>query len=1076
MSATRQMCRVAIAVVWAVRSCALAFWHADHDRIRIVRPEADIREAGVFRLTDGGLVLRVRCSAVPPANALRLLVEVASHEVGRSHDTWMIEGDVLYRRSRSSSGWAWDEVGGVVSMESAYGIRSVLLPPNWSAPLRWAVETLNADWTVADRIPEDGTIESRPDRIQEMSVESVAPADHRPSLRVPPSLASRWADLAGGPGWTEDAVIAPLPSCALADGSAVRWAAVLRDLSGGEWALEAASSAYRGASRRWQGRAGPLDWTMLAVRESDGWTWLGFELRAEKDVNVEFESWLNLPEGSWSIHRPEGSSIAIGQADWTSADLADASGIGRRGVRSRWPFAVVGCETATVILAVDPAGPVPVLWNSSGAPPRFGWTLPISISTASGPLRGRATFAMLLRCTDEALNYRSALAAWHRLSSEVPQVREVPWQWRLSAADAVAAHGTLGGDIAFEIARADEPRVSGTRRCLRLRPWALDLPLPKTWEPDTATALRLLRFFSCGGGGAAWYAQAAMIGAVRDAQGSIAIASIGERQLRVAVSADPDLMTTAAAPWNRAMLELAAVQHALEVERLSFLALDGLPATVGLDFNPAALMASDGPLAWDEAGRGPGAVRDLEAFKFLRTARQSVGTNGPCIAVENPFDHHSTLASVTEMVVVDDVLDGDPRQGRVWRHRLLAGCRPVIRRLSGDFEWADSRTIESAVTRSVALGMVPSFGTDSRGRSYWSVPEWRQRDAVVLRQWLPLGVRLVKAGWNIVPRARANDLAVSVETFGATRMICHVVAWNRGTAVRDIAVTLSGWAEGSVVMDLQDASVWSAAGTQDAVRWNARLGPGEVRVFDVVTPTGCEAALAWLEGWSDPRGVGLAAVANFRAIQVERMRGVRLDIDSAVPFVRGQTNLVRARLQNRTDMPLIVADVRCGTDTGVQPVMTESRILGAGETASFEFPVDERSAATASWLLWHWRFQQPEAEWTTVRRTPSRWTAPLELGPLGARGVAPGVVEIVLPVRNYTDRSYALSVEWMTPDARAEQLTTIVESLESRDITLPITGVPGSTTRVEVRVKDRNRELFRGDVRALFAGDPLQAR
>ncbi len=987
----------------------------------------------------------------------------------------MIEGDVLYRRARGRAGWAWDEAGGVVSVEAACGVRNVLLPLTWVAPLRWAVETLNPDWTVADRLPAEGMIESPADRIPELTVESVAPADQRPVVAAPPSLATRWAELAGGEGWTNDERVAPLPTWSLPNGGSAQWFIGLRDMSGEAWPTTVIASSHRGDIRRWEGRTGPVSWTLLAVPEPEGWTWFGCELRAGADLKVEFEAGIELPSDGWRVLLPEGPATELGAVEWTSDALASKDGLGRYGARSLWPLAAAVGGTGTVMVAADPWEPAPFLWGSTNAPARISGTVPLAISTVGGPLRGRAVCALLVRCENTVASYRGALAAWHRRASGEGRATGVPWQWRLSREQAAAARGALGGEVAVEITRADEPEAAGAWRCMRLRPWALDLPLPSSWPADTSTALRLLRFLSTAGGGAAWYAQAAMVGGVRDASGALAITPVEGRQLRVAVSADPQLMTTAAAPWNRAMLELAALRNALETGRLRTLVFDAVDATGGLDFNPAVLASADRCMIWDAGGRGPAVPRDLDAFKFLATVRAHAGADGPSFAIENPFDHHPTLVSAADMVVVDDQLEGEPRRGRIWRHRLLAGSRPVVRRLSGDFEWADPRTVELALARSAALGMVPSLGTDSAGRPYWSVPDWFRRDAAALREWVPLAVRLAEAGWNIEASAVADDPAVDVETFGSGKLR-HVAVRNRGRAAREVVLTLSGAGEGAVVVDLRDAMVWPGIVTGAVARWTVRLGAGEVRVFDVVESDERERAMTWLETWGDPRGVGLAAVGNLRAIESERARGVRLEMDSGVPLIRGATNVVRARLQNVSGAPLVLADVRCGTDAGVRPVSAQPRILAAGETASFEFPVDDALASGATWLLWQWRFQQPETEWVTVRRTPCRWTAPVEIGPLSARAVAPGVAEILMPVRNHTDRRRELAVEWGMPTAAPSRLATIVEPFEARDITLPVTGDPGATGRIEVRVMHQDRARYRGDVRAVFGQESPSAR
>jgi len=1071
MCATQRVRRAACLALIAVGAGASDGWYADQDSVRVVRPELDIREAGLFRLSDGGLVLRVRCGTVPPSKALRLLFDMPSQDLVGRREAWMIEGDVLYRRAPGMSGWAWDEAGGVVSAEAAYGVRNVLLPPAWNAPLRWAVESLNSDWTVADRLPAQGMIEAQPDRIPELAMESVAPADQRPVIAVPPSLAARWPEIAGGEGWTNDETTVPLPSWYLSDGQVASWTFELCDFGGHVWPLEVVRSAHRGSARRWEGRAGPLEWTLLALAEPDDWTWLGMEVKADSEAKIEVKAHLNLPADGWRVLHPEQPAVELGRVDWTSREMATHEDLGRAGARSVWPLVAATGSAGSVLLACDPKEPAPFLWGSSAMPPRLWGTLPLAIATAGSPVRGRAICAVMIRCGPRVPSYRAALATWHRRFEAGAHRRDVPWQWRLSTNEAAAVRTVLGGEVAVEITRGDEPVAPGTFRCLRLRPWALDLPLPAGWPADAPTALRLLRFLATAGGGAAWYAQAAMVGGVRDATGALVIAPAAERHVRVAVSADPDLMTTAGATWNRAMLEIAALRHAREAGPVHGLVFDAMSATTGLDFNPIALAVADRSLVWNAAGRGPAALRDLDAFKFLSAVREQLDADGPWMAAENPFDHHSTLASLAEIIVVDDELTADPRQGRVWRHRLLAGRRPVVRRLSGDFEWCDPRSVCQALALSTACGMVPSFGTGADGRPYWSVPEWYRRDTAALREWVPLAARLATAGWHLVPIATADDPTVLVETFGGEGGIWHVTAWNRGRAARSIVLELNGPANDAAVMDLRDAAVRAEVSTNGAVRWSVRLDADEVRVFDVVEPSSRDLEWRWLERWGDPAGVGLAAAANARAMTDERARGVRLEIEPSGPFIRGATNVVLAHLHNGSGSPLVVSDVRCGPDGGSRGMLPQPRILAAGETASMEFPVDETLASGATWLLWEWRFQQPDVEWVTRRRTPARWTPPLEFGPLSARPAAPGIAELVVPVRNHTAQRFELSVEWGAAHAELFRMTTVVEPVEARDLTLPATGEPGTAARIEVRVRDRGHELYRGDVRVRFGTD-----
>ncbi|MCX7817709.1 MAG: hypothetical protein N2652_00585 [Kiritimatiellae bacterium] len=1060
---------VATALLAVGPVAASAGWYPDHDTVRVSRAEADLREAGLFRLPDGTLVMRIRCGSAPPSRSLRLLIETPATGAAGRVESWMIENDVLYRRAFGLRGWAWDEAGGVISVESAYGVRSVLLPPAWGPPLKWAVETLTPDWNVADRLPAEGLIASSADRIPELAIEPPPAPEPPPRVGTPPALAARWTELAGGEGWTNDESALPLPAWKLAGGETVSFALTVREAGGAAWPTEVEASARRGDRQQWRGRSGPVSWTLLAMPEGEGWTWLGGELRADTSVAVELELGLGLPPAQWRLQQPDGRSLPIGTEALETPDLV-AAGPGRRGLRSLWPLVVASCPTAAVVIALDPAEPAPVLWTARESPPALRGAIPLALSAAVTKLRNRAVWALWVRCGASPLDFRAALSAWQRRAGVYRDTYAAPAQWRLSPEESTSARATLSGPIAVEVLRGDEPGAGSEWRCLGLRPWALDLPLPKGWSPDIATALRILQFLAAAGGSAAWYAQAAIVGGVRSTDDTLSIAAVNGRLLRVNVSADPDFMTTAAARWNRAMLELGAVRHVTEAAPVHVIALDALSATAGLDHNAAALASADRPASWRAPERGVAVVRDLDALEFVEALRKLVGTEAPLIALENPFDHHATLVRFADLTVVDDALDADPLSSRSWRHRLLAGPRPVVRRLSGDFEWSDPRTMDGAAAVSTALGMVPSFGRDAQGRSYWSVAQWSRRDAVALRYWVPLAVRLAEGGWRVEPCVAVDEGGVRAEAFGGASGVLHVTVWNRGSAVRDVRLVARGISDPAYVFDLRDATVRGLAAPDGLARWSARLGPGEVRVFDVVSGPAVGAERGWLEAWGDAQGVGAAAAANLQAMELERRRGVELEVEPSLPFVRGTVNRVRARVRNASSAPLVIADVRRIAGSDSAPMLREPRILAAGETADFGFGVDEAVAPDGSWLLWQWRMQQPEAEWTTVRRTPSRWTAPVEIGALVFRAVAPGVVEVRLPLRNHTEQQQELTVEWAVPSAPPQRTVTVLEPLEAREMTLPVTGEPGSSARVEVRVRGGGRELYRGDVRAVWDG------
>lgn len=1051
-----------------------AGWHSDVDPVRIARSELDIREAGLFRLSDGGLVLRVRCAASPPGPSVRVLLDVAPPGGGRAQ--WMLEGDVVFRRPPGAKGWTWDEVGGAASAASAFGIRSILLPPDLPAgPVQWAVETLDSEWNVVDRLPATGMIESLPGRIPEIGAESTPPADQRISIEGHPALAARWEAIADGGAWEDVSAPAPWPALALPDGLAAPVAFSIRRPDGTNVVLTPRVSARDGERQRWRGGEDGLDWTLVAAPGPDGATWFGVEFRSAELRRFEFVADVRLPPAAWKVALPDGRAAPLEPAVWANPLLSAPSPIGAGGRTALWPVATAVSPASCVTLALDEAEPHPCRFEGQREPPSLSAVLPVAVTPATGRFPGRACVALQMRASPPWRNgFRSAVAWWQKMRSPAA-LAEVPRQWVAAASEGAAARAVVGDPVAVESMRGGERQVAGmTWRFVRLRPWVCDLPRPRRWPAEAAAALRLLRFHAMTGGAASWYAQAALLGAVRRSDDSIEVEAVslpsGEF-IRVPVSADPDFLTTAGAPWNRAMLEWACALHFQEAAEVRAFLFDAIEATAGLDANRAALAACDRAAVWGGDAQQPAVARQSDAREFLDAFRRLPGKEGaiPAIALMNPFESHAALAPSADMVLFDDELAGDVLAPRIVRYRLLAGARPCLRVLTGDFEWIEPARIETALAESAAMGFVPVLSRDTSGQSYWSNSAWALRDGPALRTWAPLAARLASAGWRAEPSVRAGGGLVIAEEFGEGPLR-HVALWNRGAAPADAEVAWPADGEAAWFWARPlDAACAPAEIAGGAARARCRIRPGEVAVIDLVEASAFDRELAWLDGWPGARQQGPAAAANLRALRTEAAGGARLDIEAPAPWILGADNAVRARVRNLAAEPLVVADARWLGMVGGPALLPQPRILGGGEAAAFEFRLKDRPPGAGDWIVLQWTFERGDRTWITQRRLRAEWVEPVEIGPVSTRSAIDGVVEIDVRLRNHSDARRTLTLVWEGdfPGGRTE---TVLEPLEVRALALPVPAGPGQSGRMAVRVLENGRERHRADVRLRSPG------
>ncbi len=1053
-----------------------AGWQTDVDTARVANTALDIREAGLFRLADGSLVFKVRCAAVPAPESLRLLFDVddPTNGLAGSGADLMIEGDILFRYPRFAKGWEWNEVSGVASVASEFGTRSLLLPAAVMAPrLRWAVETLDREWKTVDRLPAQGMVEARLERLPEMSPSAGPPPAAGLSITAAPPLVARFPALSQG-AWAEDASAKTL-SFPLYGGASAPVRFELRPVGAAAEAMTPVVAWRDGERVKWSGTNAGAAWTLLAVPGAAGDLWVAVEFHGGRETAFDFAASVGLPAWTWTVVDGTRAARPLDAQAWRDAGLGATTSVGEARSQALWPFAVAASPSGTVALAADPDEPRPYFFEGAAQPPALTIVHPMAVTPMTTRAPGRACVAFLIRGSGPSPDpHRSVTAWWHGLlpAGATPTV---PMQWMDAGTDASVARSLVGGPVAVEAMRSGESgAVAEAWRFVRLRPWWCEMPVPRGVKADGAEALRMLRFHAAAGGPLAWYAQSAILGASREAGDSISVRTAsgpGGTVLRVAVSTDPHFLTTPGAPWNRSMLEWAYATQYHDSPGVAAYLFDGFDGLGGLDYNRATLAATDRAAAHAAGSKAPGVPRALDAIEFLDAFRRAVGPGRQAIALADPFEDHALFAPFADVTVFTDTVRPADGGARAFRNRRLAGARPCVRVLSGDFEWMDPATLRGALLDSLFLGMIPSPGRDAAGREYWSQPAWASRDAAGLRTLVPLARRLAAAGWRVEGTAFTESDGIEVESFGSDDLRIATVR-NGGRASREVDVA---WRETGVpvhVVQPLTAACEYLEPVDGVVRSRLRLAPGEVTVLDLVPASAVDAELAYLDGWNSAAGEGEAAAANLRALRKEMEAGVGTWISCASPLIRGSRNTVAVRILNRGASPLVVAEARLTGAGGASAMLAEPRILGAGEAAGFTGELTDDLPGATHWVTLTWRLQRGDREWVSSRRIRAAFVPPVEVTPARAE-IAPAgtVAEIEIGLRNHSRQRQVIGIEW-DGDFPGDRLDTVLEPEETKSMTLPVAGASGRSGRVEVRASSGGRELHRSDVRIRFPEAP----
>ena len=225
---------------------------------------------------------------------------------------------------------------------------------------------------------------------------------------------------------------------------------------------------------------------------------------------------------------------------------------------------------------------------------------------------------------------------------------------------------------------------------------------------------------------------------------------------------DPDL------PYGKAMADrlLERVTAEPSPAGIDGVYYDGLAA--GLDYAPEHLRAADHLLLWDGNLGRPVNYNLWSSVEWARSIHDRLAGASKLTMLND-----SSLASFPFAGPHIDVpgaemgLDLDRATAR--HIRSITYRKPFCTLVKADFSQASQPLIETYMRRCVAYAILFGFfdispSGDHPGSSYWEHPEWYDRDRPLFRRYMPLATELARAGWQPLPRARAQG--AYVEEFG----------------------------------------------------------------------------------------------------------------------------------------------------------------------------------------------------------------------------------------------------------------------------------------------------------------------
>ena len=997
----------------------------DEDAVAIGDPALDLVRIEWLRMGEhAGCV--VHFLDAPQPDRVRILIDVDGPDRGAAPEgaDFMVEGQRFYRHAGEDDAWTWDAIGEALVMEEDRALRVLLPKFEHGSTFRWYVESLKADFSVADRYPSDGLADMRWESLSDGVARPGATAtDLRGLLEHSPlTLSFRWDTELKAVIWTaapSPVAFAWQPESAT---SSIPFIMTVEDIADGSIVTATvASCATVSNATRWGGAVGGLQWTLVGESRGDGLQLTG-QLQSPAERRVRASITLVVPEDLWSDFSD----------DDEIARLLDA-----RNVESGFPLGIVGGSGGALTMENDVEEPRRFrIAAGSDSSRTLSISYDLGLTEATSNFPGRATFRCHVRylAAGEGPSHRGALAAFYTRHPALSQ-RRVPRAGCWAFGESPPA-GDL--DAAFV-----EVSDGGTGDAKRLRfdamsPWSHGQIIPAGFPCDEETALRLVKWAALGGGRSGELAISALRGVSRDAAGQ------AEMVLHTnpgcvagwAVAVDPDLAVASGLPVTRAMTEWKLV------DGLVGKTCDGVLLRAGwvwenLNHDAAALSVADYPCASEENDAHPGLAGEVSAMELLVPLAGAVRARGGFVAGEIPGVSGAGLIPSLD-VIMGQPVKPDDRVGALLR--VLAADKPVV--LPVDLAGVSLKDTEAILSRLLYWGYLPALASAGDESVH-----------AMLSSYLPVMSRAAEAGWNPVPgmRVRAEDL--SIETFGRAG-IRHVAIRNDRDGWAELEVSFEPVKEFTFWVNPFDASMTVLEPGATSLAFRAKSG---ISPRDWVPVSEVAGELEFLRNWGTSEGGAVHRSLSSAVKEVKR--GLVCDLVCPEPAVRGETNVAVLTISNRSSEPVGFSDLKVISSKQFLPFDEAVASIAPGETAHFEAAFREEDMGDGPWLEVQWTLDCGGDRLDGVRMMRPDFVDPLVLSTASTNVVLEALEgELVLEVRSHSALERMVRVHW-DGDFKGGDRTVVVEA--------------GSRSVVRLPVKMARRRSGQMRVRASVDGEPV---
>ncbi len=840
-----------------------------------------ISDVSLFRVDNEHAALRIETRTPVPPSALRLLLDLEPAVRG-DRDTgadWMVDGGVGFEIGRGG-GLRWTERGRMPWLTGDGAERSrvhwILLPPlpGDSRSFGWAVESVAAGATGAagSRHPAKGLARANLGELPVLEPPAIQPPPAlTESMQKSDPVSPRFAALLDAYPWESIPVAeagAGILSPSFLSGP-VRIGLRLRDARTNTEAPCVPTQAWRDGDLRyrWAGETLGLKWDVILERTTPQ------ELRI-----------------LGGIESPDGTERPI---EWTvGAQLPSPSQDRGAAVDpSLLPFVAASLPGGAVVLIQDPLEPRASKFAraSDGTSLELRHLMMLTPRTLLFPHRG--TISCSVR----------AIAVPH----DVPAFRAV--------VAALHERGELSkGALPLESAR------KGSTSNAVFRPWSVDLPWPDVWPRTDASARALLLWHAAVRGDAGMPgARSALLAGMRESDGGWAM-EIGDAftpyGVRLPVSVNPALATTAAAPWNPGRRVIQALDEIMRSPSKGWMELDGECALGAVDSNMAALAVARYPAVYRDPQGPPLVAAAHSAVELVRTIAVRKPAERPVLAVRGGASSGCALAAWTD-VFVESARDwadlpAAEKLARLLALRALAGSRPIYFRQDDHAQVSEADAAEW-----LSLG-IECIGTTTASD-----------DVRVIAQ------QLSRAGWQPWSAARSSTPDVRVESFGASGLpVRHTTVRSTATVAQmaEVHIPCSGAALAVVRPLTGEADIVRPQDGQVTV--HVPLAAGEVSVLDWFDAAQADVERTFLATLNSD--AARAARGNLdHAIQA-RTAGWELETSAPVAALSGARNTVQIQIRNIGSAPGVVSRIRLQQGKVETDLSQDLRMLAAGEETS----------------------------------------------------------------------------------------------------------------------------------------------